>query len=99
MYKVITALRASTKDLPETRVQCNILRLEASTVHGMPMRGSLGNYSTAAAPKRDCHTYYNRVTTDLIQERDAFARYRRGKLILYLLQNRFFCAPARFFIP
>lgn len=30
---------------------------------------------------------------------DAFARYRRGKLILYLLQNRFFCAPAQLFIP
>jgi len=55
-------------------MQRNVLRFEASAA-GMPMpRGSLGNYSTAEAPKRERHvkTYYNQVTTDLIQERRRF---------------------------
>lgn len=62
------------------RMQCNILRFEASAVRGMSIwRGSLENYSTAVASERkrerrggDYQTYYNQVTTDLIQERRRF---------------------------
>lgn len=66
-------MRTTTKDLLETRVQCNVLRFEASTVHGIPMRRSLGElFDSSGTKEKDCQTYYNQVTTDLVQERRRF---------------------------
>jgi len=94
--------------LPETRAHRDVLRFEASTVRGMPARrGSLGNYSAwqrerERERKREGESG-KRITTRLLRPgcatEDGFSELRRGgELILYLLQNRFFCAPARFFI-
>jgi hypothetical protein len=75
-------------------------------VRGMPARrGSLGNYSAHREEReRERQTYYDQVAPAWMHDRrrpDGFSELRcgeGGELILYLLQNRFFCAPARFFI-